>query len=131
MHAKGQLEAEFAAIAEHWSPRVIATANGQYVKLAKVRGEFVWHSHADEDEFFLVQKGTFVLRFRDGSEVVLRAGEFFVVPRGVEHLPVAPEETWLLFVEPAATRHTGDVVTDRTRSVESQTAHLSGRADQG
>lgn len=119
----GDLAREFEAITEHWSPRVIADANGQFVKIAKVLGTFVWHAHAEEDEFFLVCRGAFELHFRDGSRVVLREGDFHVVPRGVEHLPVAPEEAWILFVEPAATRHTGDVVTERTRSIESQTAH--------
>ncbi len=119
----GALAHEFEAITEHWSPRVIADANGQFVKIAKVRGEFVWHAHADEDEFFLVCRGTFVLSFRDGSEVVLREGDFHVVPRGVEHLPVAPEEAWILFVEPAATKHTGEVVSERRGSIESQIAH--------
>lgn len=96
------------------------------MKLARVSGEFVWHDHAGEDEFFLVLKGTFVLRFRDGSEVVLREGDFHVVPRGVEHLPSAPGECWLLFVEPVATKHTGDAATGRTRSIEEQTAHRRG-----
>lgn len=120
---KGQLAKEFDAIVDYWSPRVIADANGEYVKIAKVLGEFVWHAHAEEDEFFLVHKGTFILRFRDGSEVTLNAGEFYVVPRGVEHLPFAPEECWVMFVEPAATKHTGEVITARTRSIDSQTAH--------
>jgi mannose-6-phosphate isomerase-like protein (cupin superfamily) len=119
----GELARAFEAVAEHWSPRVIADANGQYVKIAKVRGEFVWHAHEDEDEFFLVLKGTFVLRFRDGSQVVLNEGDFHVVPRGVEHQPVAEEECWILFVEPAQTKHTGEVITDRTRSIEEQVAH--------
>jgi mannose-6-phosphate isomerase-like protein (cupin superfamily) len=120
----GQLAREFEAISEHWSPRVIADANGQFIKLAKVKGEFVWHAHAEEDEFFLVYRGTFVLRFRDGSEVVLQEGDFHVVPRGVEHLPFAPEEAWIMFAEPAETKHTGEVETERTRSIQSRTAHL-------
>lgn len=88
----GHLAREFENITEHWSPRVIAAANGQFLKLAKVKGELVWHAHADEDEFFLVCMGTFILRFRDGSEVVLKEGDFHVVRRGVEHLPLAPDE---------------------------------------
>lgn len=120
----GNLAREFEAITEHWSPRVIAVANGQYVKLAKVKGEFVWHAHTEEDEFFLVHRGRFILNYRDGSRTVLEAGDFHVVPRGVEHLPVAPEETWLVFVEPAGTVHTGDTESELTRSVASQTAHL-------
>lgn len=124
MKSVGHLDREFAAITEYWSPRVVAIANGQYVKLAKVKGEFVWHAHADEDEFFLVHQGTFVLRYRNGSEVVLKPGDFHVVPRGTEHFPYAPEETWLIFVEPASTTHTGDVVSERTKSIEAQLAHL-------
>ncbi|GAP66212.1 cupin [Mizugakiibacter sediminis] len=124
MNPTGRLAEEFAAITEHWSPRVIAMSNGQYVKLAKVRGEFVWHDHADEDELFLVMRGTLVLRFRDRPEVTLRAGDFHVVPRGVQHCPYAPEEAWIMLVEPAATKHTGDVESALTRSVETQTAHL-------
>lgn len=118
------LETEFAAVTEHWSPRVVAIANGQYVKLAKVRGDFVWHAHAEEDEFFLVRRGTFILDYRDGSRVVLNEGDFHVVPRGVEHRPSAPEEAWLILFEPAATRHTGEAETSRTRSIAEQLAHL-------
>ncbi len=124
VNAVGHLDREFAEITEHWSPRVVAIANGQYVKLAKVKGEFVWHAHAEEDEFFLVRRGTFILRYRNGSEAVLKAGDFHVVPRGTEHFPYAPEETWLIFVEPAATTHTGDVVSERTKPIAAQLAHL-------
>jgi mannose-6-phosphate isomerase-like protein (cupin superfamily) len=118
------LDEEFGSITDFWSPRVVAVANGQYVKLAKAKGEFVWHSHVDEDEFFLVRKGTFCIRYRDRPDVVLREGDFHVVPKGVEHSPIAPEEAWIVLVEPAATKHTGDTITDLTKSIESQTAHL-------
>ena len=119
------LDAEFAAVTEHWSPRVIAEANGQYVKIARVEGELVWHAHAEEDEFFLCQRGVFGLRFRDGSEVLLNPGDFHVVPRGVEHLPfTVGGEAQVLFVEPAATKHTGEVESERTRSIASQLAHI-------
>lgn len=125
MSGAKSLAAEFAAITEHWSPRVVAQANGQYVKIARVEGELVWHAHAEEDEFFLCQRGVFGLRFRDGSEVRLNPGDFYVVPRGVEHLPfTVGGEAQVMFVEPAATKHTGDVVSERTRSVASQLAHL-------
>lgn len=122
-NAASGLDAEFAAITDYWSPRVIADANGQFVKIAKVKGEFVWHTHADEDEFFLVHKGTFHILYRDGRRIVLRPGDFHVVPRGVEHNTAAPEECWVMFVEPAATRHTGDVVAPVTKSIAEQTAH--------
>ena len=119
------LDAEFAAVTEHWSPRVIAEANGQYVKIARVEGDLVWHAHAEEDEFFLCQRGVFGLRFRDGSEVLLNPGDFHVVPRGVEHLPfTVGGEAQVLFVEPAATKHTGEVESERTRSIASQLAHI-------
>ncbi|HEV7372317.1 cupin domain-containing protein [Arenibaculum sp.] len=120
----GRLSQEYDTITEYWSPRVVAAANGQFVKLAKVKGEFVWHAHADEDEFFLVHRGTFAIRYRDGREVVLEAGDFHVVPRGVEHQPHADGEAWIMFVEPVRTKHTGDVQADVTRSIDEQTAHL-------
>jgi mannose-6-phosphate isomerase-like protein (cupin superfamily) len=118
------LDAEYEQVTEYWSPRVVGVANGQYLKIARVKGELVWHSHADEDELFMVYKGVFGLRYRDGSEVLLRPGDMHVVPRGVEHLPFAEEETLVMFFEPAATKHTGDVVTAGTRSIDEQTAHL-------
>ena len=114
---------EFNAITEHFSPRVIAIANGQYFKLAKFMGEFPFHAHADEDEFFLVHRGEFTMCYRD-REVVLKAGDFHVVPRGVEHRPRATEEAWVMFVEPAETKHTGDAVTEFTKSIAQQTVHL-------
>ena len=94
-------------LAEHWRPEVIARLNGQEVKLVKFRGEFVWHRHPDEDEFFLCLNGAFRMEFRDRS-VELRAGDCIVVPRGVEHRPVADEEVAVLLFEPAGVRNTGD-----------------------
>jgi mannose-6-phosphate isomerase-like protein (cupin superfamily) len=118
------LDREFAEVREYWSPRVVAAANGQYVKVVKVKGEFVWHAHADEDEFFLVRSGALVIRYRDRPDVTLREGDFHVVPRGVEHMTEAPEECWVILIEPAATQHTGDTVSDMTKSIAAQTAHL-------
>jgi mannose-6-phosphate isomerase-like protein (cupin superfamily) len=120
------VDREFEGLSAFWSPRVIAEANGQFLKIAKVRGEFVWHSHAEEDELFLIRKGTFVIRYRDGREFVLGEGDVHVVRRGEEHLTSAPDECWVMFFEPAATKHTGEAVTERTRSVAEQTAHLGG-----
>jgi mannose-6-phosphate isomerase-like protein (cupin superfamily) len=120
----GHLVKEFEAITEHFSPRVIAIANGQYVKLAKFEGEFPFHSHAEEDEFFLVHRGEFTMCYRD-REVVLKAGDFCVVPRGVEHRPRAIDEAWVMFVEPAATKHTGDAVNRYTKPIDQQLVHLS------
>jgi mannose-6-phosphate isomerase-like protein (cupin superfamily) len=98
---------------EHWSPRIVGELNGQYVKLAKLKGEFVWHHHEDEEELFLVVKGRLVIKFRE-QDVVLEEGEFLIVPRGVEHCPVAEEEVHVLLFEPVSTAHTGNVQTERT-----------------
>lgn len=110
---KINISEKFELIDDHWTPKIIAELNGQYVKLAKVQGEMVWHSHAEEDEMFLVFKGKLTLKFRDG-EVELSEGEMYVVPRGVEHLPIAEEETWLMLFEPKSTAHTGTVVSEMT-----------------
>lgn len=98
---------------EHWQPKVVGELNGQHVKLAKIQGEFVWHHHEHEDELFYVVKGELELLLRD-REVLLREGEFFIVPRGVEHKPVAREEVHLMLFEPATTLNTGNVRTERT-----------------
>jgi mannose-6-phosphate isomerase-like protein (cupin superfamily) len=98
---------------EYWSPKLIGELNGQYVKLAKLKGEFVWHDHEAEDELFLVVKGNMVIKLRD-QDIMLEAGEFFIVPRGVEHCPVADEEVHVLMFEPKSTLHTGSVKTART-----------------
>jgi mannose-6-phosphate isomerase-like protein (cupin superfamily) len=104
---------KLSRFADHWNPRVIAELNGQQVKLAKFQGEFVWHDHANEDELFLVLKGRFRMEFRDRA-VEVGEGEMIVVPRGVEHRPVAEQEVHVMLFEPASTRHTGDVVDERT-----------------
>jgi mannose-6-phosphate isomerase-like protein (cupin superfamily) len=118
------LDAAFGLLSEFWSPRVIAAANGQYVKVAKVKGEFVWHAHADEDEFFLVRRGELTIRYRDRPDVLLREGDFHVVPKGVEHNPFAADECWVVLVEPAQTKHTGETVSGMTKSIEQQAAPL-------
>ena len=110
---KVELATAFASFSDQWSPRVAARINDYAVKIAKVEGEFVWHKHDETDELFLVHKGTLTLRFRDG-DVTLRPGELLVVPRGVEHCPVADDETEIVMLEPAATRNTGDVENERT-----------------
>lgn len=101
-----------SGIHEHWRPQVVAQLNGQVVRLAKVLGEFIWHQHEHEDELFYVVDGTLRLEFRDRS-VTLNAGEMLVVPRGVEHRPVAEQEVSLLLFEPAETRNTGNVYHER------------------
>ncbi len=98
---------------EYWSPRIVGEVNDSYVKLAKLSGEFVWHSHEHEDELFLVVKGRLTIRFRD-RDVHLEEGQMVIVERGVEHQPVAESEAHVLIVEPKSTLNTGDVVNDRT-----------------
>jgi mannose-6-phosphate isomerase-like protein (cupin superfamily) len=110
---KVNLEQKLALFSDHWRPRVVGELNGQQVKLAKLKGKFVWHHHQDEDELFLVLKGRLVLRLPE-AEVVLDEGEFFIVPRGVEHQPVAEDEVHVLFFEPATTLNTGNVRNERT-----------------
>jgi len=106
--------AKFRAIGDYWSPRVVGELNGQQVKLVKLKGEFVWHHHENEDEMFLVVKGRFRMELRD-KHVWLEEGEFIVVPRGVEHRPVAEEEAHVLLFEPASTLNTGNVRNELTR----------------
>ena len=101
------LAEKFGKFSERWSPRVVARLNDYHFKLARIEGEFVWHSHAETDEVFIVVEGEMAIEFRDGR-VELRAGEMFVVPRGVEHKPVAARECKLMLVEPAGTINTGD-----------------------
>ncbi len=106
---KVNLAEKFGLITEHWRPKVVAELNGQEVKLVKVRGEFVWHRHELEDELFLIVRGSLRIEFRD-RVVTLGPGELLVIPRGVEHRPVAEEEVELMLFEPAATHNTGNVV---------------------
>ena len=110
---KVNLAEKLAVFDDHWNPRIVGELNGQHVKLVKFRGEFVWHRHEYEDELFLVVKGRFRMEFRD-RQVGLEEGEFLVVPRGVEHRPVADEEVHVLLFEPAGTRNTGDMTDERT-----------------
>lgn len=110
---KVNLREKLALFSEHWRPRIVGDLNGQQVKLAKLKGEFFPHRHEHEDELFLVLKGTLLLRLPEG-EVVLNEGEFFIVPRGVEHQPVARDEVHVLLFEPASTLNTGNVRNERT-----------------
>jgi len=115
MNKKINLSEKFSLFSDHWSPRIIGELNGQYVKLAKVKGEMVWHSHENEDELFQIIKGSLTLRFKDG-EVTLNAGDIYIVPRGVEHSPIAEEECHLLLFEPKETAHTGEVESELTNN---------------
>ena len=107
------LQDKLSKFSEHWSPKIIAQMNDYHFKLAKVQGEFVWHDHPDTDEMFLVIKGQLDIHLRDGV-VTLNEGEMYVVPKGVEHKPVAVGECHILLVEPAGTVNTGDVVNEKT-----------------
>jgi mannose-6-phosphate isomerase-like protein (cupin superfamily) len=110
---KINLAEKFGCFQEHWTPKIVAELNGQAVKLAKLKGEFIWHHHENEDELFLVAKGVLTIRFRDG-DVTLKEGEMIVVPRRIEHLPVAEEEVWVLLFEPNTTLNTGNQLNERT-----------------
>ncbi len=110
---KVNLEEKFAGFSEHWQPRIVGELNGQHVKVVRLLGEFVWHHHEQEDELFLVLSGRLTIEFRD-RVVELEEGELCIVPRGVEHRPVAQEEVKVLLFEPAATLNTGNVQNERT-----------------
>jgi mannose-6-phosphate isomerase-like protein (cupin superfamily) len=112
MIAKISLREKLARFSDHWSPKVVADLNDSHVKLVKLRGEFVWHQHAREDELFLVLHGRLRMELRDGS-VTLEPGEMIVIPRGVEHRPVAEDEVHIMLVEPKDIEHTGGVPDER------------------
>lgn len=114
---KLNLSQKFALINEMWQPKIIGELNDSYVKLVKLKGEFVWHQHELEDELFLVVKGNLTIRLRDG-EIHLREGELAIIPRGMEHLPVAEEEVQVLLLEPKTTVNTGNVRNERTVNSE-------------
>lgn len=111
--SKVNINEKLALFGEQWKPKIVGELNGQYVKLVKFQGPFVWHHHEDEDEMFLVVKGRFRMEFEDHSEWI-EEGEFIIVPRGVEHKPVAEEEAHVLLFEPASTLNTGNVENERT-----------------
>lgn len=113
MIEKVNLAEKFARITDHWSPRIAGEVNDVCVKLVKFAGEFIWHSHADEDEMFLVVHGNFVMKLRD-RDLTIGEGEFVIIPRGVEHMPVAEREVHILLIEPKATLNTGNIVNERT-----------------
>jgi mannose-6-phosphate isomerase-like protein (cupin superfamily) len=114
MPDKVNLTEKFDQIQEYWKPYIAGELNGQLIKLDKLKGEFVWHHHENEDEMFLVVKGRFRIEFREKT-VFLQEGEFIIVPRGVEHKPVAEEECWIVLFEPVSTLNTGNVVNDLTQ----------------
>lgn len=107
------LSQKFELFSEHWRPKIVGELNDSYIKLARLRGEFVWHQHEHEDELFLVIKGSLVIHLRD-RDLTLTEGQLVIIPRGVEHLPVAEQEVQVLLMEPKSTLNTGDVVNERT-----------------
>jgi mannose-6-phosphate isomerase-like protein (cupin superfamily) len=113
MMEKVNLANKFGLFQEYWSPKIAGELNDSYLKLAKLKGEFVWHHHEAEDELFLVVKGRLLIKLRD-RDISLDEGEFVIIPRGVEHCPVAEEEVHVLLLEPKATVNTGNVQSERT-----------------
>lgn len=111
---------ELEQVTEYWTPRVVGEVNDHYVKVAKLKGEFVWHAHENEDELFFIVYGTLRIQLEGRDEVVLNQGDFFTVPKGLRHNPIAEEEVGVVLIETKSTLHTGDVVTDRTVPVERQ-----------
>jgi mannose-6-phosphate isomerase-like protein (cupin superfamily) len=110
---KVNLAEKLIRFSDYWSPRIVGELNESHVKLVKLKGEFVWHHHETEDELFLVVKGKLLIRLRD-RDIELEEGEFLIVPRGVEHLPIASEEAHVLLLEPKTTLNTGNVTSERT-----------------
>jgi mannose-6-phosphate isomerase-like protein (cupin superfamily) len=113
---KVNLHQKFELFSEHWSPKIVGELNGQHVKLVKLKGEFVWHKHDEEDELFFVVKGSFNMEYRDKT-ITVNENEFLIVPKGVEHKPVANEEVWIMLFEPASTLNTGDAESDLTKTI--------------
>lgn len=113
------LEAAFDSVTEFWSPKVIGQVNDQLLKVTKLKGELVWHAHDDQDELFYIVRGELRIEFETGW-VDLKQGDLLTVPKGVRHNPIAQEECWVLLIEPASTKHTGNEVTRRTRTLEEQ-----------
>ncbi|MBQ4841340.1 MULTISPECIES: cupin domain-containing protein [Bacillus] len=116
MISKTNVQEKFLQINDYWNPRISGELNDSYIKMVKIKGEFIWHHHDDEDEMFFVCKGKLVIRFRD-SEIALNEGEFIVIPKGIEHQPIAEEEVHLLLIEPKTTLNTGNVINERTVSI--------------
>jgi mannose-6-phosphate isomerase-like protein (cupin superfamily) len=111
---KVDLYQKFCLFDDYWCPKIVGEINESYVKLAKLKGEFVWHHHDSEDEMFLVVKGKLMIKLRN-TDVFLNDGEFLIIPKGVEHMPVAEEEVWVLLIEPKSTSNTGNIVNERTK----------------
>lgn len=118
-YGKGEPGGKLAQFKEHWNPKIVGEVNDCYVKVVKFKGEFVWHHHDHEDEMFLVINGRFVMKLKD-RDIQLEQGEFIIIPRGVEHMPVADEEVEVVLIEPKTTLNTGNIKNERTREVLQQ-----------
>jgi mannose-6-phosphate isomerase-like protein (cupin superfamily) len=114
------LSTAFDAVTDHWSPKVVAQVNDQFVKLAKLKGQLAWHSHEHEDELFYVVKGKLRMEYEENRTIELNEGSIHVVPRGTLHNPVAEDECWIVLIESVTTKHTGDVVTPLTKTLAQQ-----------
>ena len=113
------LEAQFAEVNDYWSPKVLGKVNDQYIKVAKLKGELTWHHHEDEDELFYIVKGQMTIQF-DHGQVELSEGDFYVVSKGQRHNPIAKEECWIMLIETVTTKHTGNIQTPKTKTIEQQ-----------
>jgi len=113
------LQKELENVVDYWSPRVVGRVNDQYIKIAKLKGSFTWHKHDEEDELFYILKGRLIIEY-ENDRVILNEGDFHVVPKGTMHNPVAEEECWIALIESVTTRHTGDVINDKTKSIKQQ-----------
>ncbi|AIO19582.1 Cupin domain protein [Candidatus Izimaplasma bacterium HR1] len=116
---KKNITKEFDKITDFWSPSIVAEVNDSYMKVAKISGDLVWHTHENEDELFIVIKGTMIIEYKD-SEVLLEEGDFHVVKKGIAHFPKTTEECWVVLFENKTTLHTGEVVQNYTKSVDEQ-----------
>ncbi|WP_024345786.1 cupin domain-containing protein [Lacrimispora indolis] len=110
---KVNINEKLNAFSEYWSPKIVGDINESYVKLAKLKGEFVWHMHENEDEMFMVIRGRLLIKLRT-EDIILNEGEFFIIPRGIEHMPVAEEEVHVMLLEPKTTLNTGNIKNERT-----------------
>lgn len=108
------IEEKFFQISEYWKPKILAEVNGQFVKLAKLKGEFVWHNHSQEDELFYIVKGQLEIQIEGQESLILSEGDMSIIPKGISHKPIAQKEVWVMLIEPVSTKHTGDIVSELT-----------------
>ena len=119
MLASGNFVEELNTVTEYWSPRIVGKVNNQYIKIAKLKGQLAWHKHEDEDEMFYIIKGQLVIEYED-HKVELKEGDFHIVPKGKMHNPIAKLECWIVLIETVTTKHTGNLIMDKTKPIENQ-----------